>query len=283
MAASGEGAGLPRGGLSHSALSWPPASETGWRGRGPGASRPGLGRRGPPTFLLSVVVSESFLPPTSQGRGSGDCLGLPGPLWICGRSSVSSVPQWSVIRCRPAGLSLPPLSPLGGHCEQRPVDPRMGQLLSVHRAWVGHRLSPTFAPHVTRGPHLPSLRRSRASLCAAARAHPVPTPCLALLESSACRGFLSPLSPDPAELLWGGGPSPPGLRPQRSAGSEWRELLCTWHRPASTRPLAGPSVRKPGGRHRSGDGTLSPRLRAQCSQASPASAPPCLDIFQMLC
>lgn len=123
MAASGEAAGLPRGGLSHSALSWPPALETGWRGRGPGASRPGPGRWGPPTFLSSVVVSESFLPPTSQGRGSGDCLGLPGPPWICGRSSVSSVPQWSVIRCRPAGLSLPPL---GGHCEHRPVDPQDG-------------------------------------------------------------------------------------------------------------------------------------------------------------
>lgn len=31
-----------------------------------------------------------------------------------------------------------------------------------------------------------------------------------------------------------------------------------------------------------GDGTPSPRLGAQCSQASPAGAPPCLDIFQTL-
>lgn len=105
MATAGEGAGLPGGRLSHSALSWPLASETGWRGRGPVASRPGLGRRGPPTFLSSVVVSESFLPPTSQGRGGGDCLGLSGPPWIRVRSSVSSVLQWSFV----AG-------PLACHC-----------------------------------------------------------------------------------------------------------------------------------------------------------------------
>lgn len=162
-----------------------------------------------------------------------------------------------VIRCRSAGLSLPPLSPLGRHCEHRPVDPQDGAA-AVCPPGLGWTQTVTHHSPERDARTTPPESPSPASLALRSGLGPPRAWCCWNPAPAEASGHLSP---DPAELLLGGvASSPPGLRPQRSAGSEWRGLLCTWRRPASTRPLAGPSVRKPGGRHRSETAPRHPDL-----------------------